>query len=188
MTDEGFPPGWRYTPVARWLHWLLAVLLIFMLGLGWVMTAGEHEHGAPNPLVGLHKSVGLAVLGLALLRLLWRIAHRPAPLPDSVPRWQRSLAVATEWGLYACMVAMPLLGYLGAAHQQRPPRFFGLPTPAWARPDHELAERLFEMHELVGWLLTALIVLHVAGALKHLLIDKDGVFRRMSLGAGRDFP
>jgi cytochrome b561 len=187
MTVDNPHPNWRYTRTARWLHWILAALIVFMLGLGWVMMAREEEPGAES-LFSLHKSLGLAVLALVALRFFWRLAHPVAPLPDYVPAWQKKLATATEWGLYACMVAMPVLGYLGASHQKHPPRFFGLPTPVWTQPDHDLAERLFELHGLVAWVLSALIVLHVAGVLKHIVIDKDTVFRRMSFGSGKDAP
>jgi cytochrome b561 len=180
-------PNWRFTRTARWLHWILAALIVFMLGLGWTMMAMEEEPGAES-LFSLHKSLGLCVLVLVAVRLSWRLAHPVAPLPDYVPAWQKKLATATEWSLYACMVAMPVLGYLGASHQKHPPRFFGLPTPAWAQPDRDMAERLFELHGLVAWVLTALIVLHVAGALKHIVIDKDTVFRRMSFGGDEDAP
>lgn len=127
--------------------------------------------------------MAVLVLVLVTLRIVWRIGHPVAPLPDSVPAWQKKLATATEWGLYLCMAAMPVLGYLGAAHQKHPPAFFGIATPAWTQPDHDVAERLFDIHGVIAWPLVALIVLHVAGALKHILIDKDAVFRRMSFGA-----
>jgi cytochrome b561 len=187
MAIDNPRPNWRFTRTARWLHWILAALIVFMLGLGWTMVALEDEPGAGS-LFSLHKSIGLTVLVLVAVRLGWRLAHPPAPLPDYVPGWEKTLATVTEWSLYACMVAMPVLGYLGASHQKHPPRFFGLPTPAWTQPDRDVAERLFEFHGLVAWVLAALIVLHVAGALKHILIDKDTVFRRMSLGRDEDAP
>lgn len=185
MTIENPQPNWRYTRTARWLHWILATLIVFLLGLGWYMMSVEHRPGGARSLFDLHKSLGLAVLVLVALRLAWRLAHPAAPLPDYVPPWQKKLATATEWGLYVCMAAMPLLGYLGASHQKQAPRFFGLPTPAWAQPNHDLAERLFDIHGLIAWPLVALIVLHVAGALKHIVIDKDTVFRRMSFGSDK---
>jgi cytochrome b561 len=184
MRTEHPQPNWRYTRTARWLHWILAVLIITMLAVGWTMTSMEHKPGA-STLFSLHKSVGLAVLVLVTLRIIWRASHPAAPLPDYVPSWQKRLANATEWTLYVCMAVMPLTGYLGASHQKHPPAFFGLPTPAWALPDHDVAERFFSVHSFVAWPLAALILLHVAGALKHVLIDRDSVFRRMSVGAGK---
>lgn len=184
MTIENPQPNWRYTRTARWLHWILAALIITLLALGWYMMTVEHEPGADS-LFNLHKSLGLAVLVLVALRIVWRLGHPVAPLPDYVPAWQKKLATATEWALYLCMAAMPLTGYLGAAHQKQPPAFFGLATPAWTQPNHDLAERLFDIHGLIAWPLVALIVLHVAGAFKHIFIDRDKVFARMSFGADK---
>ena len=172
---------WRFALTARLLHWIVAVLIVCQLGLGWTMMTMEDDPGA-GALFDLHKSVGLMVFALVAVRLGWRLAHPPAPLPASVAPWERTLANLVEWTLYACLVAMPLTGYLGASHQKHPPAFFGLPLPAWAAPDHDLAERFFGIHAVIAWLFAVLIVAHVAGALKHALIDRDGVFRRMSLG------
>jgi cytochrome b561 len=187
MSIENPQPNWRYTRTARWLHWTLATLIIFMLGLGWTMMTVEHDP-IGKPLFSLHKSIGLIVLALVALRIVWRLGHPVAPLPDYVPSWQKKLATATEWCLYLCMAAMPLTGYLGASHQKQPPAFFGLHTPVWAQPNHDVAEQFFSIHSLIAWPLVALIVLHVAGALKHVLIDKDTVFRRMSFGRDRAEP
>jgi cytochrome b561 len=184
MTIENPQPNWRYTRTARWLHWTLAALIITLLALGWYMMTVEHEPGADS-LFNLHKSLGLAVLVLVALRIVWRFGHPVAPLPDYVPAWQKKLATVTEWALYLCMAAMPLTGYLGASHQKRAPMFFGLPTPVWTRPNHDVAEQFFGIHSLIAWPLVALIVLHVAGALKHVLIDKDKVFTRMSFGTDK---
>jgi cytochrome b561 len=188
MNIQNPQSNWRYTRTARWLHWILAALIIFLLALGWTMMSVEHRPGGARPLFDLHKSLGLAVLVLVAARLVWRLSHPVAPLPDYVPAWQKTLATVTEWGLYACMVAMPVIGYLGASHQKQPPQFFGLATPAWTQPNHNMAERLFDIHGLIAWPLVALIILHVAGALKHILIDKDKVFWRMSFGTDKGAP
>lgn len=188
MAIENPRPAWRFTLTGRWLHWIMAVFILFQLGLGWYMMSVEDRPGGARDLFSLHKSVGLALLVLVTVRVCWRLLHPVAPLPGYVPRWQRMLAGVTEWSLYACMIAMPVLGYLGASHQKQAPRFFGLPTPSWGAPDHELAERLFGIHGIVGWVLAALIALHVAGALMHIVIDRDGVFHRMSLGRDRETP
>ncbi len=169
---------WRYAAPAVVLHWLLAVLLATLLGVGWYMMSIEHEPGA-DWYFNLHKSVGIVVFGLVLLRLLWRLGHRPAPLPAYMPAWQVKLALATEWALYGCMFLMPLLGFLGASYSRDGVIFFGIPLPAWVTPSHDTAETFFELHENLAWIMVGLISLHVAGALKHLVIDKDDVVKRM---------
>jgi cytochrome b561 len=169
---------WRYGPLAIALHWLVAALIVFLVGLGWTMMSVEKEPGSAS-LFDLHKSIGFTVAALVAVRLAWRATHRPEGLPDSVPRWQARASALLHWALYAAMVAMPITGYLGASHQKRVPLFFGLPTPRWAVPDHDVAERWFDIHSALVWVLVVLVALHVAAGLKHLLVDRDHVFQRM---------
>ena len=169
---------WRYTRTAVWLHWALALLLAAQLGLGWYMLAIEDEPGSGR-YFDLHKSIGLVIATLVVIRILWRLTHPRQPLPTSVPTWQRRLAMATQALLYAVMVLMPATGYLGASYSKHGVPFFGLQTPRWATPDHDLAERFFAIHSVLAWVLVGLFALHVLGAAKHLLVDRDGVFNRM---------
>ncbi|MDB5731154.1 MAG: cytochrome [Variovorax sp.] len=174
---------WRYGRTAIVLHWTLAVLLTFMIGLGWYMMSIEREAGSAW-YFNLHKSVGLVIALLVAVGVAWRSGHRPESLPVSVPRWQARLAFVTQTLLYALMVLMPVTGYLGASHSKAGVQLFGLPTPRWAVPDHDRAEQFYNIHSVLVWVLVALVVLHVAGALKHLLWDKDGVFQRMWFRSG----
>jgi cytochrome b561 len=128
----------------------------------------------------LHKSIGLVIALLAAVRIVWRLGHRPQPLPARVPRWQARLASSTEWLLYGLLVVVPVTGYLGASYSKAGVKLFGLVTPRWALPDHDTAEQFFDIHSALVWVMVALLCAHVLGALKHLLIDKDGVFQRMS--------
>jgi len=169
---------WRYGLPAIWLHWIIAVLIVGLIALGWYMMSVEHQPGT-RWLFDLHKSLGITVFSLIVLRILWRASHPPEGLPDSVPAWQAKASTLIHWALYACMIVMPVTGYLGAAHQKTPPTFFGLPLPMWVTPNHALAERFFTIHAVVAWALVVLIALHVAAGLKHLLIDRDRVFHRM---------
>ena len=169
---------WRYGPLAVALHWILAALIVFLVGLGWYMMSVEKEPGSAS-LFDLHKSIGFTVFALIVVRIAWRATHRPEGLPDSVPRWQAKASALLHWALYAAMVVMPVTGYLGASHQKHGPLFFGLPTPLWAAPDHDVAERWFGIHSVVAWVLVGLVAFHVAAALKHLLVDRDHVFHRM---------
>jgi cytochrome b561 len=171
---------WRYTPTAIALHWLLALLLTAMAGVGWYMMSIEHEPGADR-LFDLHKSAGLLVGLLVVVRVGVRLLNKPQPLPVSVAPWQVKLSLVTQFGLYLLMLLMPLTGYIGASYSKSGVPFFGLATPRWAAPDHDTAEQYFDIHSILIWVMVALVALHVLGALKHLLMDKDGVFQRMRL-------
>jgi cytochrome b561 len=172
---------WRYGGTAVGLHWLLALLLSFIAALGWYMMSVEDEPGSGR-YFELHKSIGLVIALLVAARIVWRLTHRPASLPTGVPPWQVRLSAVSVGLLYALMVLMPLTGYLGASYSKSGVPFFGLATPRWALPDHDTAERFFDIHGVLIWVLVALVAVHVLGALKHLLIDKDGVFQRMGFG------
>lgn len=169
---------WRYGRPAIALHWIVAALIVVLVGLGWYMMSVEKEPGSAS-LFDLHKSLGFTIFALIVVRIAWRATHRPEGLPDSVPRWQALASTLLHWALYAAMVVMPITGYLGASHQKRGPLFFGLPTPRWATPDHDVAEQWFDIHSVIAWVLVVLVGLHVAAGLKHLLVDRDNVFQRM---------
>lgn len=182
MNDRTVSPtlaaNWRYATPAVVLHWTLGLLIAGMLGLGWYMMSIEDDPGSDR-YFNLHKSIGLLVLALVLVRLVWRLTHPPAALPGSVPTWEARLSLLTQRALYGCMLLMPVLGFVGALYSKAGVRFFGLQLPAWVVPDHDIAERFFGLHGALGWVIVALVLLHVAGGLKHLLLDRDGVFQRM---------
>jgi cytochrome b561 len=169
---------WRYGAPAIFLHWVLALLIVFMASLGWYMMTVEHEPGG-QWYMDLHKSIGLIVFALVLLRVLWRLFHKPEPLPSGVPGWQVLLSTSTQWLLYACMVALPVTGIAGAEYSRAGLAFFGIGLPAGITPDRATAKLFFQVHEFLVWVLVALVALHVIGALKHLVVDRDRVFHRM---------
>jgi cytochrome b561 len=171
--------SWRYGAMAVTLHWVVAGLLVVAMALGLYMTSIEDEPGA-GWFFDLHKSMGQLIGLLIAARLVWRVRHRPQPLPASVPVWQARLSLGAQAGLYLLMVAVPLAGYLAASYTKSGVLFFGLATPHWAVPSPEQVERYAGIHATLAWSLAALAGLHVAAALKHLLWDKDGVFQRMS--------
>lgn len=172
------PGSWRYSTPAIVLHWVLAALIVFMAALGWWMMTVEHEPGGER-WIALHKSVGLLVFALVLLRLLWRVFHKPAPLPAGVPRWQQQLSHATQVLLYGVMVLLPATGIIGSLYSRLGLAFFGIALPAGVTPNRPGAKQFFGYHEILVWVLVALVVLHVLGGLKHLLLDRDEVFARM---------
>jgi cytochrome b561 len=173
-----FSGEWKYARPAVFLHWTLALLIAGLLALGWYMMTIEHEPGGAW-YIGIHKSFGILVFGLVAVRVLWRATHRPAPLPAPLPAWQVRLSRLTHWGLYLCMVLMPVLGFMGGVYSKSGVAFFGLPLMAGVARSHATAEFFFGLHSALAWLLVALIAVHAAAGLKHLLVDRDRVFQRM---------
>lgn len=167
----------RYTTTAISLHWLLALLIIAALSLGLYMSDLPLSPTKLR-LYSYHKWLGVTVFGLLWLRLAWRLSHTP---PAGIgPRWQQRAAEVAHWGLYALMLAMPLSGWLYSSASGYQTVYLGLwPIPNALGKDKALAELLHELHELLGYAFMALIALHVAAALKHHFIDKDGLLRRM---------
>jgi cytochrome b561 len=181
--SAGAPP--RYDAVAIALHWLIAAALLAQVVLGWVMQEIPKQPQGPRAFwFNTHKSIGLTLGALIVVRLAWRLTHRPPPLPDSVARWQAIGAPLLHRLLYVVMLALPLSGYLGSAWSGRPVRYFGITLPQWAGQDDALKDALSIVHSVAGWLLIALLVGHLAAAFGH-LATRDGIFRRMWPGSGR---
>ena len=168
----------RYSRAALFFHWVLAALLPFQIGLGWYMLSIEDSPGSAA-YFALHVSLGLTAAVLIALRLLWRLRHRPHPLPDGIPAWQAKAAGLTHVSMYVLLLAMPVTGYLGAAFSGDAVSYFGVPLQGWSTKNEPLKEQLFTVHGVIAWALVGLVALHVLGAFKHLLKDRDGVFQRM---------
>jgi cytochrome b561 len=169
----------HYNWQARLLHWVVALLIIGMLGLGFFLENIPRNTPERAFYVNLHKSFGVLVLGLVLVRWLWRITHRSPPLPADMPWWETLAATWTHKLLYLCMFLQPLSGYLASSFNKYGVKFFGLPLPQWGWEDKALRSFFIEIHGVVAIVLLLLICLHVLGALKHLLLDKDRIFQRM---------
>lgn len=170
----------RYTRTAMFLHWLIAILLLSQFAFGWYLNDVPRGTPARGYFVNLHKSTGMLLGLLILARLAWRLTHRPPPLPDAVPRWQQRLAAASHHMLYVCMLVMPLSGYIASNFSKHGVNFFNSVKLAPWGSDDELIYAVFNRtHKITSWLLLALVTLHVLAALKHALIDNDGIFFRM---------
>jgi len=171
----------RYSAVAIVLHWLIAAAIVFQVIIAWRMGGGRTPEGFA--LVQLHKSVGITVLLLSLLRLAWRLTHKPPALPAEMAGWEKLLAKVAHIGLYVIMIGLPITGWImvSASRIQVPTLLYGvIPWPhvpgiahlaapaksAW----HEFSE---VGHEALAWATYILVALHVAGALKHQLFSKD---------------
>lgn len=168
-----------YTRVAKSLHWLMAVLLIGLLSLGFYM-ADLPLSPDKLQLYSWHKWAGVTVFALVWLRLLWRLTHRPPAYPDSMSVALQRLAHAGHWALYGLMIAIPLTGWLMSSAKGFQTVWWGIwPIPDVLAKDKELGHTLQEVHEALNWLLVLMISGHVAAALKHHWIDRDDVLTRM---------
>jgi cytochrome b561 len=175
----------RYTRTAILLHWLIALLVVAQFAWGWWMLDIPKQPVGPRvDAFNLHKSVGLTILALMALRVVWRVGHAPPPLPP-MQDWQARLARFTHVALYAALVIQPLAGYLGSEVSGYPVRYFGMTLPGWGGKHEALKDFLSGVHLVTSWAIAALVALHVMGALKHALIDRDGLLARMGLGRGR---
>ena len=170
----------RYTSTAIALHWLLAVMIVGSFAVGLYMVDLPFSPQRLK-LYNWHKWAGVVILTLSAARLLWRLTHRP-PADAPMPAWQARAAHAAHLALYALFFAVPLMGWAYSSAAGFPIVLFGvLPLPDFVPVSRELADALKPWH---GWLakgLAAVVVLHVAGALKHQFLDRDGLLRRMWL-------
>jgi cytochrome b561 len=183
------PASRRYSGVAMSLHWLIAALLVGNILLAWYFNTLT---GLPKiPPVQIHKSIGITVLLLSLVRLGWRLAVPPPPLPSSVEGWARIAAGGVYVLFYGVMIGMPLSGWAlssaSAIIRFKPILLFGaIPWPTItylshlpAAPMKQAHDAFVAVHGLLAKLAYALIVLHVAAALRHLVLLRDGVMGRM---------
>ncbi len=175
----------HYTRTAIALHWVVALLISVNFPLGVYM------HDLPlSPdklrLFSYHKWIGVTVFVLAVLRVLWRSTHRPPPLPDTMPHWEKLAAHATHFLLYALIFAVPLSGWLMSSAKGVQTVWFGvLPLPDLVDKNKELGDLLKEVHEGLNFAMLGLVLTHIGAALKHYFIERDGVLARMIPFLGR---
>jgi len=172
-------PRNRYSTVSLVLHWLIAALVVAQVLL---ISAHEATDGPiSREFVNIHKSVGLSILMLTLIRIVWRVANPAIPLPAGTPAWQKLAARATHVLFYVFLIAMPLVGWAASSAAGREILWFGLfEWPALPiGGGRDTARDLMDLHETAAKGLYVLIFLHVAGALKHHFIDRDNVLHRM---------
>jgi len=164
---------------AQAFHWLIALLIVAQAALGWYMTTLKLSP-TKFELFALHKSLGITVLTLALLRLLWRLSNPTPALPAHMTRTERWLAHGSHTALYLLLFAMPVSGYVINSATNFPLEYFGLfPIPNLTPESDSLKNAAAEVHETLVWILVAVLALHVAGALKHHFVDRDDVLQRM---------
>ncbi|MFA5684867.1 MAG: cytochrome b [Lysobacteraceae bacterium] len=178
---------WRSTDdnwghLTRLLHWGIALAIIALAVIGLYMEAMPNSM-AKLKVYALHKSLGLTVLALALVRLLWRLFDRRPAYPAAMPGWQRQLSGFTHGLLYVLMFAMPLSGWLYNSASNFPLRWFNLfRVPALSGPDPELKSLALLIHQAGFYLLAALVAVHVGAALYHHFVQRDATLARMLPG------
>lgn len=169
----------QWSGIGKALHWLVAALILVMAYLG--LTMGDLPNG-PDKIAtyALHKSIGLSILALAVLRLGWRLyAGAPEEVPGA-PRWQARIATVTHVALYVLLLALPLTGWLLNSAAGFPLQWFGLfNLPSLAARDEALHALAVQSHELLFWALAVLVVMHAAAALYHHLFLGDATLARM---------
>lgn len=170
----------RYTATAQALHWVVAALMFSVLPLAWAMTS--LPRGAPNRdlLYMLHKSVGMTILVLAIVRTAWRVTHRPPPPTTRTGRLEHLCAEAAHVMLYAILIGMPVSGYVLSSAGGNPVSIFGL-FDVSVLPRSDTAQRAAVWaHVFVGqWLVYALLALHLAAVAFHVAVRRDGLLDRM---------
>jgi cytochrome b561 len=173
-------PG-RYTRTAMLLHWLLAALILGQIAFGWYLQQVPRNTPPRAIFVNFHKSTGITIAVIILFRLLWRLTHKPPSLPLSLPAWERAAAQVNHYAMYACMLIMPLTGYIASNFSRYGVKFFNvLQWAPWGADDKRIYALLNGAHVVTSRVFVALIALHVAAALLH-VIRRDGIPGRMWL-------
>lgn len=181
----------RFGAVSMTLHWVIAVMVIGLLCVGIYMTDLPDSDPNKFQLYQLHKSFGITVLCLMILRLVWRWTQSVPPYPAAMPAWERAGAKLSHWGFYALLIVMPLSGWASTSAS----KFNFVPTIIFGQvnlphisyfvnyPDKEFIESATQwVHFLLGLTIIALLIAHVGAALKHHFVNKDDVLTRMLPG------
>lgn len=170
----------RYGASARLLHWLMAILIIAMIPAGFIMIQDGVSRSLQNTLFIFHKNMGVLLLLLALLRIAYRMTHKPAPLPDDMPSLQKRVAGLSHLALYTLIFVMPVAGYIRVKAGGFPIETLdAMGIPSLAPRSDALAGIAKSIHYYGGIALAALIAMHIGAALYHGIVKKDGVFSRM---------
>jgi cytochrome b561 len=168
-----------YTRTAVFLHWLLVAALFGQIAFGWFLEGVPRNTPARTIYVNLHKSTGLIIGLIIVLRVYWRLTHAAPPLPSWMPGWERRIAKGSHLLLYACMLLMPLSGYLASNFSKFGVNFLNkIKLPPWGIDDESIYNVLNGTHVVTSFVFVTLIALHILAALRHLLL-RDGIFTRM---------
>jgi cytochrome b561 len=176
----------RYDRVAIALHWLIGVALLGQIGFGFLLDEiAPRGTPARSGVINLHKSFGIVLLLLIVARIAWRLAHRPPAWPGTMAPWQRTAATVVHRAMYACMLVMPLSGYIASNFSKHGVKFFGTTLAPWGPEMPKVYDLFNGIHVAAAFVFTALIACHVAAAAKHALVDRDGLASRIWPAARR---
>ena len=169
-----------YGPVARAVHWTVAMLAFVVVALGWAIPGTPRGDDSRDLLLFLHRSVGLLILALMVFRVIWRLTHPAPPFPSGFPRLEAAAAHADHALLYIIFLVMPLSGLLNAAAAGHPVSFFGLFAIPPLMPENPLLAKVAIAIHLAGqFILYALVAVHVAAALTHRFVRRNLILDRM---------
>jgi len=162
----------KYPLSSRVLHWLMSVIVLFLLGLG-IYMADFLSKESPNrmEIYDLHKSLGVVVLILVFLRIINRLIFRAPALPVALPKYEKILAHITHYSIYLLLILIPLSGYLMSNSFGFPVHLFSVEMPVLVQKNFELAPLFAELHEIFAYSLIGLLALHIAGVIKHRFFD-----------------
>jgi cytochrome b561 len=176
------PSSPTYARFALVMHWSIAILILANLSIGLYMDTYPHNSPQFNGILFYHASIGSLIFMLTVPRLVWRATHTPPPLPDSVPKWQAQIAGTLHGVLYVLLFLVPLTGYVHRLAGAHPVNFFGLGyLPVLIGRDEPLRLLTDALHRALVVTLGLLLVAHVGAAMKHKLVDRDGVAERMGI-------
>ncbi|MDX1512150.1 MAG: cytochrome b [Gammaproteobacteria bacterium] len=171
----------RYGIVTRLLHWLVALLIIGLIGLGWWMVDLSYYDKWYNRSLDLHKALGMLVLLLAMIKIGWVAFDGKPGFPESMKRWERIAATAAHHTFYLLMILIPVTGYVISTSAGDGISVFGwFEIPAIMPAGDKLRDLAIELHYWLAYGAAVLVLMHAAAALKHQFIDRDGTLRRMT--------
>ncbi len=168
----------KYTRTAIALHWIIALLIVALVSVGFYMTDLPRDTPERGWFFNLHKSLGVLTAAIVLLRVAWRSRFGSPADPATIPPWQMTTGRINHALLYLCLLLMPLSGYLGSSFGKFGVKFFGIALPHWGWEDKRLQDIFVGAHHFIAPIFIALIGLHAAAALYH-FYRRDGVFARM---------
>ena len=172
----------RYNTTAIIIHWLMAIMILGMIGLGFYMVGLEKGSAERSYFFALHKSIGLTLALLAIFRLIWKIRSGSPSLPENLKPLEKKMATMVHHFLYLMLFLQPVTGYISSSFSGYKTKFWGIPLPHWGWKDKDLNNLFTEIHEICAFTLIVLLVLHIAGVINHLYKKEGDVVRRMWFG------
>lgn len=174
-------PVSSYSTGSKIFHWLIAFIVMGMLAGSFFLEDVSKQYQSLAYM--LHKSLGLTILFLMIVRFLWIQYHGKPAMPVTVPTWQKVVSIIVQYNLYVFLIVMAMCGWIMSVAAERVPSYFGLFNMSLPiQPSKTLAKLMNQSHKTIAWVLIVLVVLHIAGAIKHHFIDKDNVLKRMLPG------